>query len=165
MFKAKELTEEEIKQIRESEEGQRKLAKQFGISDRRVKVIKDAPSLEEAIKIGKSGKPSSSKPVPPSIIPPITLTGQPIMLDLGVKTVPFDRGKMYDAYQLFDDLVSRGVLKDDFASVCRDGVGLLWMILATSGPKVEEGKVKVEVTHGGSTRHGEEETGGISQSQ
>jgi hypothetical protein len=80
----------------------------------------------------------------------IGITGKPIMLDLGSETVPFDRGKIYDAYQLYVDMKAKGlIVKDDFADVCRDGVGLIWRILSNN-PVFETEKVEaMEVSNAG----------------
>jgi len=130
MFKAKELTEEQVKQIRESEGGQLKLARQFGISDRRVKLIKEAPSLEEAIKIGKGQKQGEGK------IPPTKRGGELGTIEQpGKGTVVFTFGEervtltwfhLYDAYQYYRDICRDNGIDEDFSLAIKDCLKYVW---------------------------------------
>jgi hypothetical protein len=94
-----------------------------------------------------------------SLIAAVELKGAPLLLDLGQAVEPLDRGDIYDAYHLYSDLRARGILNDNFSSVIRDGVGIIWRLLITK-PLIEGEEVKLsEVTHGGSTGQSEEGPG------
>jgi len=115
--------------------------------------------VTQALKRGESPDKATAKvaakKLPAGPIPPIDIKGQPIMLDLGTKTVPFDRGKIYDAYQLYSDMMERGIIKDDFASVCLDGIGIIYRLLVLK-PVVRGTELLLrEETYGRSTGESE----------
>ena len=83
----------------------------------------------------------------------------PVVFMLGKQEIELDAECIYESYLLFLDLKSRVPLKSDFSSVIRDGVGLLWQILA-SQTVVDKEEVRLEVSHvAGSPGDGKGETG------
>jgi hypothetical protein len=91
----------------------------------------------------------------------VTVTGKqpaPVVFFLGKEEIELEPSALYESFLLYQDMKVRCDLKDGFSSVIRDGVGLLWRVLV-SEPKVEQGKIKVEVTNGRGTGQGEEEPG------
>ena len=66
-FQVKELTQEQVKEIFESELGQLKLAKQFGVGPERIQAIKHSETLEDAYEFAAKAipkKPRASKAEP-----------------------------------------------------------------------------------------------------
>ena len=83
----------------------------------------------------------------------------PVVFMLGKQEIELDTECIYESYLLFLDLKSRVPLKSDFSSVIRDGVGLLWQILASQAV-VDKEEVRLEVSHvTGSPGDGKGETG------
>lgn len=82
----------------------------------------------------------------------------PVLFDIGEETVELNPSDLYDSYQLYRDLTSKGIIEEDrFSAVLKDGMGIIWRVLATR-PAFESEKVKIlEVNHGRSTE--ESDTG------
>lgn len=82
----------------------------------------------------------------------------PVLFDIGEETIELSPSDLYDSYQLYRDLTAKGIIEEDrFSAVLKDGMGLIWRVLATR-PAFEPEKVTIsEVSHGRST--GESDTG------
>lgn len=80
----------------------------------------------------------------------------PIVFTIADHRIELEPGVLYEAVLLYLDLKLRCGLTDNFTSVLRDGVGLIWQLLA-SKPKIDRGEVTMEVSHGGSSGDGERE--------
>lgn len=99
---------------------------------------------------------------PPGKRPPLadfkTRKTAPVLFDIGEETIELSPSDLYDSYQLYRDLMSKGIIEEDrFSAVLKDGMGLIWRVLATR-PAFEPEKVKIlEVSHGRGTE--ESDTG------
>lgn len=107
--------------------------------------VKDSEKVPQAKEGGKLVTVAAKQPAP-------------VVFMLGKEEIELDPAALYESYLLYQDIKVRCNLQDGFSSVIRDGVGLLWRVLV-SEPKVEQGKVKMEVTNGRGTGQGEEEPG------
>ena len=130
------------------------VAKRFPVSRRTVeryyKALKEG-KLEEKEKPSKEregGKIATVTAKQPA----------PVIFVLGEHKIELEPGAIFESYLLYEDMKLKCGLDSDFSSVMRDGVGLLWRVIA-SEPVIDKGKVKMEVSHGGSSGIGEEEAG------
>lgn len=80
----------------------------------------------------------------------------PIIFTIGKQDIELEAEALIQSYMLYEDIKAHCGLNQGFSSVLRDGVGLIWQFLVVN-PKIEDGKVIMEVTHGGGTGHGEGE--------
>jgi len=167
---AKQLTVEEINEIRMSPDGIQKLAKRYGIGNTRMFAIKRAATLDEALKFATGIPKPETKPVT-QYTPGGPIVGvearkpAPVIFRLGEAQITIDPQKLYECYQLYLDINARTGIQDEFSSCLLDGVGFLWRLLVLQ-PKVKRGEVKVEVKYGSLRGYGEGETrepAGVSQ--
>lgn len=82
----------------------------------------------------------------------------PVIFVLGEHKIELEPEAIYESYLLYMDMQLRCSLNSTFSGVLRDGMGLLWRVIA-SEPIIEKGEVKMEVSYGGSPGHGKEEVG------
>lgn len=127
------------------------VAKRLPVSRRTVE------RYDKALKEGKfeeKEKPSKEK----EIAAVTARQPAPVIFVLGEHKIELEPGAIYESYLLFMDMKLRCSLDSDFSSVLRDGVGLLWRVIA-SEPVIDKGTVKMEVSYGGSSGPGEEKVG------
>ena len=82
----------------------------------------------------------------------------PVIFVLGDQRIELEPEALYESYLLYQDMKVRCGLDSTFSGVMRDGVALLWRVIA-SEPIVESGTVKMEVKYGGRPGLGEKEVG------
>lgn len=87
---------------------------------------------------------------------------------LGNQKILIDPADLYESFMLYEDLKVRCSLEDNFSTVLKDGIGLLWEILAknpkgqsaVAATEISEVKEKeTEVNYGSGTGTSEAETG------
>lgn len=84
---------------------------------------------------------------------------------LGNQTILIDPADLYESFLLYEDLRVKIPLDQPFSSVLKDGVAILWEVLAKNPVNqkpdqlAEEEKELVEVTHDDSSGDGKAETG------
>ncbi len=158
MKTAKALTEEQAKELRESSNYQA-VAKRLGISKMRAKAIKDATNLEEAMKVAVPEKPIVAKPaeIAPQGQKPggnvATMTAPSpaaVKFRLGSKDIEVDPQDFYETHLLCEDIRLRLDLKDNFSTILKDCVSIVWRQVSTQ-PRVDGDKIHLEVINGGTT--------------
>jgi len=125
-----------------------------------------AASLKEArskgidipAKVDKKG----SEPLKPEeareLAAVITKKPAPVIFVLGDQRIELEPEALYESHLLYQDMKVRCGLDSTFSSVLRDGMALLWRVIA-SEPIIESGTVKMEVKYGGRPGIGEKEVG------
>ena len=102
------------------------------------------------------------KPTPQGTVPVAALSSArpPILFDLGQEKIALNFQDLYEAYLLYNDMRTRGIIKQDgFSVTLRDGIALLWTV-GVGQPGIEGDSVKLtEVRYGGSPGDGKEEAG------
>jgi len=132
--KPKELTSQEIQEIRDSSSGIESLAKRYGIGNDRMFAIKRAATLEEAMKFAK-GLPKLKTPkeeyAPGGVIATVEAKKPaPIVFRLGEAEISLEPQKLYESYQLYLDINAKTGIEQDFSTCIVQAVGLLWRLLA-----------------------------------
>jgi hypothetical protein len=145
--KSKQLTVEEINEIRMSPDGIEKLAKRYGIGNTRMFAIKRAATLDEALKYA-TGMPKEPKPPQDTGKPggqAITIE-QPskgaVVFTFGQTIVPLNPQHIYDAYLYYDDLRMRQNIPEEFSLAIKIAMKYVWERLHQ--PEKEKATIKIE---------------------
>jgi len=139
-FVAKELTEDDIRAIRDFKGGIKAGMKQFGISERRYRKIREASTFEDAVAIAQ-GKPKSSggddghqTDVPLS---DIKVKGSPVKFRLKDEEITLSADDLLTSYFIYLDMKRKLGLSDSFSEALAIGMKTAWSL--TQIPVVNEG--------------------------
>lgn len=139
-FSPKPLTGDDIKAIREFSGGILRGSKQFGISKDRLKKIKQANSLEEAIAISQpkekesQGGDDHKTDVPLS---ELKVKGAPVKFRIKDEEIILTADDLFTCYFVYLDMKRRLGLEDSFSEALATGMKTAWAL--TQNPIVTEG--------------------------
>jgi hypothetical protein len=129
-FAAKALSEDEIKAIREFDGGIQKGAKQFGISEKRYRKIREAPSLEEAIAAAqpkqKEGSDDHKTDIPLS---ELKVKGAPVRFRIKDEDIILTADDLLTSYFIYLDMKRRLSLDDSFSEALATGMKTVWSLM------------------------------------
>jgi hypothetical protein len=129
-FAAKALSEDEIKAIREFDGGIQKGAKQFGISEKRYRKIREAPSLEEAIAAAqpkqKEGSDDHKTDVPLS---ELKVKGAPVRFRIKDEDIILTADDLLTSYFIYLDMKRRLGFEDSFSEALAVGMKTVWSLM------------------------------------
>jgi len=143
-FSAKPLSEDDIKAIREFSGGIQRGAKQFGISIKRYRNIKAAPTLEEAIAIAQpkqiDGKAGNDHETDVSLSE-LKVKGSPVKFRIKDEDIILTADDLLTSYFIYLDMKRRLGLEDSFSGALVVGMKTVWSL--TQVPLIsEEGEIQ-----------------------
>jgi len=137
-FTPRELTEEEVKAIREFQGGIMAGRKQFRVSETRYRKIREAPTLEEALKMARTDNKSSGQG---TAIPLAGVKAKqaPVTFVIKNEQVQLEPSDLYECYYLYQDLKARHSIEETFSDTLNAAMEFLWSLC--NKPVIEEGGV------------------------
>lgn len=139
-FPPKQLTEDDIKAIREFDGGITRGTKQFGISDNRFKKIRGAATLEEAIAAAQpkqkdqKGDNDHKTDVPLS---ELKVKGSPVKFRIKDEDIVLTADDLLTSYFIYLDMKRRLGLSESFSETLAIGMKTAWSLTKT--PIITEG--------------------------
>jgi len=136
--------------------------KRLGWADPETGVL--YPTRTTAEKAAKAPKapPAEPKPIPQGTVPAAALSSArpPILFQLGQENIPLDFQDLYEAYQLYSDMRTKGIIKEaSFTAILKDGIAFMWTVCAGQ-PGIVGDRVKLtEVDYGGRPGNDKKEAG------
>ncbi len=82
-----------------------------------------------------------------------------VVFTLGNQTILLDPADLYESFLLYEDLKVKCQLEDNFSTVLKDGIGLLWEVLINPPDLQQSEEFPEEDNDGASSGDGEEEPG------
>jgi len=124
-------------------------AKRFEISEKTARrYLKKINELPKNPQLGKTGGQTQSEGGKVATV--TTPKPAAVVFTLSNRQIELDPEALLESYILYEDIKVKCSLSDGFSDVIRDGIGLIWQVLVNK-PRIEGGKVRVEVTNGAST--------------
>jgi hypothetical protein len=143
--KAKELTPNDITEIRASEIGIEKLSKLYGIGNRRIMAIKAAATFEEAMEFANGEPPKEKREKEGGSL---TRISQPsngaIVFTLGQHRISLNPQHLYDAYLYYEDIKVRHGVEEEFSEAIKVAMKYVWEQLNRQKAMKEEGKITID---------------------
>jgi hypothetical protein len=138
-FSPKALTQDDVKAIREFTGGIARGRKQFGISEKRYRKIREAANLEEAIaaaqvKKNNNGGGDDHKDVPLS---ELKVKGAPVKFRIKDEEIMLSADDLFTSYFIFLDMKRRLALTNSFSETLTIAMKTAWSL--TQEPTVTEG--------------------------
>lgn len=154
LFKASPHKEEMIEALRLGT-SKAEIAKHYGVHISTVK------RYAQELNKGKGKEKKAKEPKEPEqqqqqLVTVGAKRPAPVIFFLGEQQIELEPEAIYESYLLYQDMKVRAGLSDGFSNVIRDGVALLWRVIA-SEPIIEKGEVKMGVNYGRSFGKGEAE--------
>jgi hypothetical protein len=119
------------------------------------------PTRPRATKAAKTPA-ADPKAVPQGTVPVAALSSArpPVLFQLGQENIPLDFQDLYEAYQLYSDMRTKGIIKEaSFTAILKDGIAFMWTVCAGQPGIVGDRVELTEVDYGGRPGNDKKEAG------